>query len=177
MNRAYLDCEFTSLDTYCELISLALVVPNGPEFYVEIEDSWVRNDCSNFVQSTVLPLLDLEKHGRPFSVATAELQAWLSQFQGLEISREPGLGRGLRFNSLVDDRWMLEALLDTQESRQAMLVTFFQAAISIGALVGGQAFDTQGVVSTLPLAGGLCMIAAAEIAIALLRRSARGNSI
>jgi hypothetical protein len=80
MNRAYLDCEFTSLDTYCELISLALVVHGGPEFYVEIEDNWVRSGCSNFIQRTVLPLLDLEKYGRSLSTATKELHEWLSHF-------------------------------------------------------------------------------------------------
>lgn len=85
MRRAYLDCEFTSLDEFRELISLALVVPDGPEFYVEIEDGWVRNDCSNFVQEIVLPLLALERYGRPMIVARDELQLWLRQFDELEI--------------------------------------------------------------------------------------------
>ncbi|MDO1434410.1 MULTISPECIES: hypothetical protein [Pseudomonas] len=85
IRRAYLDCEFTSLDDYRELLSLALVVPNGPEFYVEIEGGWVRNDCSNFVQRVVLPQLDWERHGRSLSAATNELQDWLGQFARLEI--------------------------------------------------------------------------------------------
>ncbi|WP_052810828.1 hypothetical protein ACTACH_15885 [Pseudomonas syringae] len=68
MQKAYLDCEFTSLDPYYEPISLALVVPNGPEFYVD-----------------VLPLLDLDKYGRTQSRAADELQQWLSQFDGIEI--------------------------------------------------------------------------------------------
>jgi len=85
MQRAYLDCEFTSLDPYYELISLALVVPNGPEFYVEIEDGWILSDCSNFVQKVVLPLLDLDKYGRTQSRAADELKQWLSRFDGLEI--------------------------------------------------------------------------------------------
>jgi hypothetical protein len=85
MRRAYLDCEFTSLDDFCELISLALVVPGGPEFYVEIEDGWVLNDCSIFVQSVVLPLLALERYGKPLMAAREELQCWLKQFDELEI--------------------------------------------------------------------------------------------
>lgn len=85
MQRAYLDCKFTSLDPYYELISLALVVPNGPEFYGEIDDGWILSDCSNFVQKVVLPLLDLDKYGRTQSRAADELQHWLSQFDGLEI--------------------------------------------------------------------------------------------
>lgn len=85
MRRAYLDCEFTSLDEFRELISLALVVPGGPEFYVEIEDGWVRNDCSNFVQCVVLPLLDLERFGKPAKAAEEELQNWLKQFDELTI--------------------------------------------------------------------------------------------
>ncbi|KFE51723.1 hypothetical protein [Pseudomonas syringae] len=85
MRRAYLDCEFTSLDEFRELISLALVVPGGPEFYVEIEDGWVRADCSNFVQGVVLPLLALDRYGRPMNVARDELQLWLRQFDDLEI--------------------------------------------------------------------------------------------
>jgi hypothetical protein len=85
MRRAYLDCEFTSLDEFRELISLALVVHNGPEFYVEIENGWVRNDCSNFVQGIVLPLLEMELYGRTMNIARAELQLWLGQFEELEV--------------------------------------------------------------------------------------------
>ncbi len=50
MQRAYLDTEFTILDRYeYKLISLALVVPQGPEFYVELTDIWDEADCSDFV--------------------------------------------------------------------------------------------------------------------------------
>lgn len=85
MERAYLDCEFTSLDDFYELISLALVVPSGPEFYVEIEEGWHRNDCSNFVQRVVLPQLDWDRYGLSLPVATKALQRWLGQFDRLEI--------------------------------------------------------------------------------------------
>lgn len=36
---AYLDTEFTNLNRYtCKLIGLALIVPGGSEFYVELTD-------------------------------------------------------------------------------------------------------------------------------------------
>lgn len=85
VGRAYLDCEFTSLDDFYELISLALVVPSGPEFYVEIEEGWHRNDCTNFVQRVVLPQLDWDRYGLSVSAATKALQKWLVQFDRLEI--------------------------------------------------------------------------------------------
>jgi predicted MFS family arabinose efflux permease len=64
--------------------------------------------------------------------------------------------------------WMLEALPQAQESGQAMLVTFFQLAISLGALLGGGVFDARGIVSTLQLGGASCLLAVAVIAATLL---------
>lgn len=66
--------------------------------------------------------------------------------------------------------WMLEALPQAQESGQAMLVTFFQLAISVGALAGGIVFDAHGIVSTLLLGGASCLVAAAVIAATWLTR-------
>ena len=66
--------------------------------------------------------------------------------------------------------WMMEALPQAQESGQAMLVTFFQLAISLGALIGGRVFDAQGIIGTLQLGGVSCLIAVAVIAAALLNR-------
>ena len=65
MRRAYLDTEFTTLNQYSyKLISLALVVPQGPELYVELTDAWTESDCSDFVLEIVLPQLDLDLYGR-----------------------------------------------------------------------------------------------------------------
>lgn len=51
----FLDTEFT--DFYRpDLISLALVAEDGQEFYAERTD-YRNNECSGFVQETVLPLL------------------------------------------------------------------------------------------------------------------------
>ncbi|MGC8383222.1 hypothetical protein ACP3P8_03810 [Pseudomonas aeruginosa] len=74
MRRAYLDTEFTSLNRYtCKLISLALVVPGGPEFYVELIDDWEEGGCSDFVREIVLPQLDLVAYGRTTEQARIEL--------------------------------------------------------------------------------------------------------
>ncbi|MFZ2220860.1 MAG: hypothetical protein WAV85_19560 [Rhodoferax sp.] len=51
----FLDTEFTKF-SYPDLISLALVAEDGREFYAERTDYW-QNECSAFVQETVLPLL------------------------------------------------------------------------------------------------------------------------
>lgn len=79
--RAYLDTEFTTLNPYIyKLISLALVIPDGPEFYVELTDAWEERDCSDFVKEIVLPQLDLEVHG--FDTAQARMKL-LDFFEGL----------------------------------------------------------------------------------------------
>jgi hypothetical protein len=74
LTRIYLDTEFTVLNRYqSKLISLALVVPGGPEYYVELTDTWAPADCSQFVLNTVLPLLDHSVYGRTTEQARAEL--------------------------------------------------------------------------------------------------------
>lgn len=85
--RIYLDTEFTSLNRYqAKLISLALVVPGGgPEFYVELTDTWSPADCSSFVLDTVLPQLNHANHGRTTEQARAELLAFLQALGSLEI--------------------------------------------------------------------------------------------
>jgi hypothetical protein len=55
--RVFLDTEFTDF-TDPKLISCGLVAENGSEFYVELSDAWMPEQCSEFVQSVVLPRLD-----------------------------------------------------------------------------------------------------------------------
>lgn len=86
MRRAYLDTEFTTLNQYTyKLISLALVVPQGPELYVELIDSWEEDDCSGFVLEIVLPKLELETHGRTTGQARTELLDFLGKLGRVEI--------------------------------------------------------------------------------------------
>lgn len=56
--RIYYDTEFTSLDGNVDwdLISAGFVTETGDEWYVEIKD-FNREECSDFVVETVLPLL------------------------------------------------------------------------------------------------------------------------
>ena len=51
----FLDTEFTKF-AYPDLISMALVAEDGQEFYAERTD-YRKNECTDFVQETVLPLL------------------------------------------------------------------------------------------------------------------------
>jgi hypothetical protein len=86
MQRAYLDTEFTDLNPYTyKLISLALVVPGGPEFYVELTDHWVEDDCSDFVREIVLPQLEPAACGRTTAQARAALREFLLALGPVEI--------------------------------------------------------------------------------------------
>lgn len=86
MRRVYLHTEFTSLNRYtCKLISLALVVPGGPEFYVELIDAWEEGDCSDFVREIVLPQLVLATYGRTTEQARIDLLGFLQKLGPVEI--------------------------------------------------------------------------------------------
>ncbi|MRW84181.1 MFS transporter [Pseudoduganella sp. FT26W] len=61
--------------------------------------------------------------------------------------------------------WMLKAASATPEAGQALLVSFFQIAISLGALVGGLIVDGMGVVSALLAGGALAALASLLIGI------------
>lgn len=85
-HRVYLDTEFTNLNRYTyKLISLALVVPGGSEFYVELTDAWKEGDCSDFVREIVLPQLDLATYGRTTEQARADLLAFLQELGSVDI--------------------------------------------------------------------------------------------
>lgn len=78
--RLFLDTEFTRLTADAKMISLALVAENGAEFYVELTDTYLLNDCSEFVIEIVLTQLDLGSHGSTFLQAQARLATFLNQF-------------------------------------------------------------------------------------------------
>jgi len=56
--------------------------------------------------------------------------------------------------------WMLNALPDASEAGQAVLVTVFQIAISLGATLGGYVVDSVGIVGALLLGGALAAASA-----------------
>lgn len=84
--RLYLDCEFTELSAAAKLISLALVGPDGREFYVEVIDTWRKDDCSEFVMEIVLPQLWGGEYAMPIIEARAALLRFLATYdEELEI--------------------------------------------------------------------------------------------
>jgi hypothetical protein len=84
--KLFLDCEFSQLNLDTKLISLALVSEAGHEYYVELKDTYVKVDCSDFVIQNVLPQLDLARHGQSLAEAQTSLLAFLSKLEGpLEI--------------------------------------------------------------------------------------------
>src|SRR5690606_27698519 len=85
MRRAYLDMEFTSLASHARLISLALVTSDGQELYLELLDNWKIDDCSGFVQDTVLPKLDLLAHGLTTTQARQRLRTFLETIAPVDI--------------------------------------------------------------------------------------------
>jgi hypothetical protein len=84
--KLFLDCEFSQLNLDTKLISLALVSEAGHEYYVELKDTYVTVDCSDFVIQNVLPQLDLARHGLTLVEAQTSLLAFLSKLESpLEI--------------------------------------------------------------------------------------------
>lgn len=84
--RLFLDCEFTELSAAAKLISLALVGPDGREFYVEVIDTWREDDCSDFVKKIVLPQLWGGEYAMPIIEARAALLRLLANYdEELEI--------------------------------------------------------------------------------------------
>ena len=95
--KIFLDCEFTQLNQYSKLISLALVSQSGEEFYVELTNTYSLDDCSDFVIQNVLPQLDPLRCGQSLSDAQVSLRRFLGSFaEELEVcSDEPN--RDLKF--------------------------------------------------------------------------------
>ncbi|MBY8928133.1 3'-5' exoribonuclease [Pseudomonas sp. Wu6] len=81
--KLFLDCEFTRLNRDTKLISLALVSEAGHEYYVELTDTYLVGDCSDFVIQNVLPQLNLAAHGQTLVEAQTSLLAFLSNLEGL----------------------------------------------------------------------------------------------
>lgn len=78
--KLFLDCEFTQLNQGTKLISLVLVAETGEEFYVELTDTYLVEDCSDFVIQHVLPQLDLHRHGLSLIDAQVSLREFLNGF-------------------------------------------------------------------------------------------------
>ena len=106
--KLFLDCEFTQLNQSTKLISLALVAESGDEFYVELTDTYVVEDCSDFVIQNVLPQLNLPAYGMSLIDAQAALKGFLNGIDGpLEVCSDAPDWDWDFFGQLayVDHRW------------------------------------------------------------------------
>ena len=81
--KVFLDCEFTQLNRDTKLISLAVVSEDGHEYYVELTDTYLVGECSDFVIQNVLPQLNLPAHGQALVEAQTSLLAFLGGLEGL----------------------------------------------------------------------------------------------
>jgi hypothetical protein len=74
----FLDTEFTDFNNR-DLISIAAVSEDGAhEFYAEITD-YLKPWQTEFVRTTVVPLLDNATHGLPYKQAAAAFVDWLNE--------------------------------------------------------------------------------------------------
>lgn len=85
MRSLFLDTEFTCLSLDRRLISLALVGTQGDECYIELNEGWTVEGCSEFVQQVVLPQLDLARHGHSLEQARGVLVDFLQSQGEVEI--------------------------------------------------------------------------------------------
>ena len=101
--KIFLDCEFTQLNQYSKLISLALVSESGNEYYVELTDTYSVEDCRDFVIQNVLPQLDHTRYGQSLAEARVSLQSFLSGFdEELEVCSDAPHWDWSFFCDLVD---------------------------------------------------------------------------
>lgn len=113
--KLFLDTEFTGLHRDAKLISLALVAETGEEFYVEMADGYGVEDCSDFVVETVLPQLDLQRHGQTIAEAKALLQKFFLSFDvTLQVCSDAPAWDWHFFCQLaqVDGRWPENLLVE-----------------------------------------------------------------
>ncbi|WP_460131724.1 hypothetical protein [Pseudomonas sp. S1_E04] len=84
--RLFLDSEFSQLSAQAKLISLALVGQDFREFYVELQDTWQVDDCSDFVKKIVLPQLWGGEYAMSLTDARSALLSFLATYdEELEV--------------------------------------------------------------------------------------------
>ena len=94
--KLFLDCEFTQLKRDTKLISLALVSEAVDEFYVELTDTYLVEDCSDFVILHVLPSSILRKAGNRLSTRRPLSENfWIASMGRLRCVQMPQSGIGI----------------------------------------------------------------------------------
>lgn len=79
----FFDTEFSTLGDKINLprlISIGCVASEGREFYAELTDTWQKENCSEFVIETVLPLLQGGEVCMTEAVLEERLKAWIEGF-------------------------------------------------------------------------------------------------
>lgn len=101
MNYIFIDTEFTDFHNP-ELISIGFINhQTKSHFYVECSD-FNREKSSDFVKENIIPLLDLDKFGKPNKDAMKDCHIWLSQQgQSCVIGDWSGDWRILQNNILI----------------------------------------------------------------------------
>jgi hypothetical protein len=75
--KLFLDTEFTDLAPGNKLISIALVAENGEFFYAELNDTYERSECSDFVLNFVLPFLKGGEYVMSENECALKLATWI----------------------------------------------------------------------------------------------------
>lgn len=74
--KAYFDTEFTHFKP-AHLISIGMVRSDGAKYYAVLTDTWNKEQCSDFVIKTVLPLLNEPGHLRSLCELESDLREFL----------------------------------------------------------------------------------------------------
>lgn len=123
--------EFRSNDPDSKLISIALINEAGDKsFYAELIDHYTEDECSDFVQKHVLPLLDAEEIQAEFepdhfyakatwSECNLHLQNWIASLDGVHqvVSNAPEFDGPFFFEIFADTAWpnnLLPDLIDCE---------------------------------------------------------------
>lgn len=79
MKKIFIDTEFTDLHPEAKLISIALVSETGNYFYAELNDTYERCECSNFVMNFVLPFLKGGKYVMSEKECALAIANWIEE--------------------------------------------------------------------------------------------------
>lgn len=86
--QVFFDTEFTTLDAkdgVQTLISIGCAAHGGGEFYAELSDTWHPANCSKFVVTTVLPLLQGGEYRMKEAELAVRLKDWIEGLTDKEV--------------------------------------------------------------------------------------------
>jgi len=79
MIKIFIDCEFSDLVPDNKLISIALMAENGEFFYAELNDTYERCECSDFVMNFVLPFLKGGEYVMSENECALKMTNWIEE--------------------------------------------------------------------------------------------------